>query len=426
MHDAQPAQGIHLMAKPAGPLCNLDCSYCFYLEKAPLLGSERSFRMDDATLEAYVQGYIASQPTPEVEFTWQGGEPTLMGVPFFERAVALQRRYAAGKTIRNTLQTNGTLIDEAWCAFLAREGFTVGLSLDGPEAVHGLYRKDRAGASSFAATVRGLDLLLAHGVAVNVLVTVARDVAKHPVRIYTFLKGKGVRFIQFNPVVERAVRPGESLRGQWFAQPPALSKARPTTLEGPDVTALSVEPEAYGDFLIAVFDAWIRRDVGQIHVMNFEWALAAWCQLPSTVCIFSRRCGKAAVVEHDGSVYSCDHFVYPEYWLGSLREASPAALLASPAQQAFGAAKETTLPGECLRCEYRFACHGECPKNRFAITKDGEPGLNYLCPGYKKYFKHITQYMNGMAKLVAHGQPAADIMRAFQGPLVVSLAKTPR
>ncbi len=418
--------GMHLMAKPIGAVCILDCSYCFYLEKEHRFEPRHRFQMSDETLREYVRRYIESQTTPEVEFTWQGGEPTLLGLEFFGRALGYQRAFAGAKRIRNTLQTNGTLLDEAWAEFLAREGFTVGLSLDGPREIHDRYRPDKRGRSSFDAALRGLRLLQARGVAVNVLVTVARDVARHPLEIYRFLRAEGVRFIQFNPVVERLPRPSERRIGQSFATPPALSlKGEMTADAASAVTDSSVEPAAYGDFLSAVFDEWLRTDVGTIHVMNFECALAAWCQLPATVCLFAERCGKAAIVEHNGDVYSCDHFMYPEYRLGNIRDDDPAALLASPAQQAFGAVKETGLPRYCQRCEYRFACQGECPKNRFATAPDGEPGLNYLCPSYKRYFGHITPAMNAMAKLLAHGQRPSLVMEALKGPLAIPLTRSP-
>ncbi|HET8883796.1 MAG TPA: anaerobic sulfatase maturase [Solimonas sp.] len=413
---ADAVQGLHLMAKPVGPVCNLDCDYCFYLEKEKLHAPRTKFRMSDETLRAYVRSYIAAQNTPEVEFTWQGGEPTLMGLDFFELAVRLQREFANGKTIRNTLQTNGTLLDDDWCAFLARENFTVGISLDGPRALHDLHRYDKRGRSSFDDVMRGLALLRKHDVAFNVLVTVSREVSRQPLAVYRFLKANGVRHMQFNPVVERVPTLADIARGQTFATPPQTGA---TTGAAPTLTAQSVESAAYGDFLIAIFDEWVRHDVGTVHVMNFEWALAAWCQLPATVCLFAPRCGKAAIVEHDGSVYSCDHFMYPEYRLGNLRDDDPATLMASPAQLAFGAAKQDALPAICRRCDYRFACHGECPKNRFLTSPDDEPGWNYLCTGYLKYFRHITQYMNAMAQLLSAGLPASAVMDAFDGPLIV-------
>lgn len=419
MSELQP-QGLHLMAKPVGPICNLDCDYCFYLEKEQLHPPGNRFRMSDEVLRAYVQRYIAAQRSPEVEFTWQGGEPTLLGLEFFERAVAYQQQFADGKVIRNTLQTNGTLLDEAWCAFLSSEGFTVGISLDGPQPLHDLYRPDKRGRSSFDRVMRGLRLLQQHQVAYNVLVTVTREATAQPLALYRFLRDAGVRHIQFNPVVERVPSAADVARGQTFATPPEL-RLRDLAAAAAQVTAQSVEAEAYGDFLGAIFDEWVRQDVGTVHVMNFEWALAAWCQLPPSVCLFAPRCGQAAIVEHDGSLYSCDHYMYPEYRLGDIRQQDPAELLASPAQQAFGAAKEEALPDYCRRCEYLFACHGECPKNRFIDTPDGQPGLNYLCAGYRRYFRHVTPYLNAMAKLIAHGQPAELIMQAFHGPLLIKL-----
>lgn len=420
MSEAQ--QGLHLMAKPIGPLCNLDCGYCFYLEKEQFYPPREKFRMDDAVLRAYVRRYIEGQTSPEVEFTWQGGEPTLLGLDFFRRAVALQREHAGGKVVRNSLQTNATLLDEEWAAFLAAERFTVGISIDGPRAIHDAQRPDKQGRSSFDDAMRGLRLLRDAGVDINVLVTVTRASSAHGLEIYRFLRAEGVKYIQFNPVVERApaAPSGEHPIQLHFARPPSLSTTAQVE-RGLRVTGDTVERGAYGDFLIAVFDEWVRHDVGQVHVMNFEWALAAWLQLPATVCLFSQRCGKAMIVEHSGDVYSCDHFMYPEYRIGNVRQDTLEAMAASPAQQAFGAAKEEALPGYCRRCPYLFACHGECPKNRFAESPDGEAGMNYLCPSYEKYFRHITRAMNGMAQLVANGMPAASIMEAFKGPLLIRL-----
>ncbi len=425
--EVQPEQGIHVMAKPVGALCNLDCGYCFYLEKESYFDKHERFRMSDGVLEAYVRGYIAAQTTPEVEFTWHGGEPTLMGLEFFERAVALQRLHASGKVIRNSVQTNGTLLDDAWCTFLKRENFLVGLSLDGPRAMNDVSRPDKRGRSSFDNTLRGLRALIRHGVDFNVLVTVSSANVGRPLELYEFLKSEGVRFIQFSPVVERVARPAEAAIGLHFANPPKwVSPPNAIADRHATVTPHSVDAVAYGDFLIAVFDRWVQQDVGQVYVMNFEWALAAWCQLPPSTCIFAPRCGKAAIVEHDGSVYSCDHFMYPDYRLGSIGADDLSALLDSPIQQAFGAAKETTLPGQCLRCEFRFACHGECPKNRFVTTADGEPGLNYLCAGYLKYFRHITPAMNRIAQLLAAGRDPAEVMCQAPAPQASSPSRNAR
>jgi uncharacterized protein len=419
---AESLTGIHLMAKAIGPLCNLDCGYCFYLEKESAFPARERFRMSDDVLESYVQRYIAAQSAPEVEFTWQGGEPTLMGVEFFERAVALQKKFSQGKQIRNTLQTNGTLLDDAWGTFLKREGFLVGVSLDGPRALNDIARPDKQGKSSYDNTLRGLAVLSRHSVDFNVLVTVSSANVSHPLEIYRHLKELGANFIQFNPVVERVAQPKETVIGLHFAVPPALSlpkvaavaQTAPFDNSASSVTSHSVSALAYGKFLTAIFDEWIRGDVGTVYVMNFEWALASWCQLAPGACIFSARCGKAAIVEHDGSVYSCDHFMYPQYRLGNLATDDLSAMMNSPAQKAFGSAKETTLPSACLSCEFRFACNGECPKNRFIKTADGEAGLNYLCAGYKHYFHHITPAMNIMARLLGEGRDVAEVMSLIE------------
>ena len=408
--------GIHLMAKPIGPLCNLDCSYCFYLEKENLYPDRTRFSMSDEVLRAYIAQNIQREAGPEVLFTWQGGEPMLRGLAFYQRAVAIQRELAGGKAIRNALQTNGTLLDDEWCAFLADAGFMVGLSIDGPRALHDSARVDKQGRPTFDAVMRGLALLRKYRIAFNVLVTVTNAVASHPDEVYRFIRREGITHVQFNPVVERAPDQNEHAIGLTFARPGQVSRSRPVQA----VTPHSVGAEQYGDFLIAIFNQWVRNDVGSIYVMNFEWALTSFLGLPSTVCLFAENCGRALIVEHNGDVFSCDHFMYPEHLLGNLRDTDVATLAASPQQQAFGRAK-AALPDDCQQCLYKFACHGECPKNRFMHTQDGQPGLNYLCPSYKKYFRHITQYMNAMGKLIAHGQPASLIMQAFNGPLAVKV-----
>ena len=407
------------MAKPVGPICNLDCSYCFYLEKEQFYPPRERFSMTDEVLRKYVQRYIEAQSTPEVEFTWQGGEPTLLGLDFFQRAIGYQRQFAGDKIIRNTLQTNGTLLDDDWCAFLAREGFTVGISLDGPPFVHDIYRPDKRGRSSFHEVMRGLGLLKRHGVAFNVLVTVAREVARYPLEIYRFLKAEGVRHIQFNPVVERHPSASQVSQGLHFAVPPELRlHARP---EPELVTDHSVEPEAYGDFLISVYEEWVRHDAGTIFVMNFEWALNSWIGAGSPVCVFARQCGRAVAVEHDGSVYACDHYVYPEYRLGNVKTDDLGDMVDRSVASGFGPHKETSLPRWCRECEVLELCWGGCPKHRFATSPYGEPGLHYLCAGYKKFFMHIRKYLKPLAQLIAHGQKASLIMQAFEGPLVIPL-----
>lgn len=411
-------RAVHLMAKPVGPVCNLDCHYCFYLEKKSLFPPAQRFAMSDEVLRAYIEQNIRHEPGPEVLFTWQGGEPMLRGLAFYQRAYALQQELAGGKTIRNALQTNGVLLDEAWCAFLSEAGFMVGLSLDGPREIHDSQRVDRRGAPTFDAVMASLRLLQRYRIEFNILVTVTPVVASAPLPVYRFLKEAGVRHIQFNPVVERVAAERDSSRGLSFAEPPACGRAS-ISMNTVAVSPHTVGAEAYGAFLIAIFDEWVRHDVGSVHVMNFEWALAAWLQLPATVCLFADNCGRALMLEHNGDVYACDHFMYPDYRLGNLCEDELPAMADSPAQQAFGQAKSAGLPQYCRQCDYRFACHGECPKNRFITAPDGEAGLNYLCAGYKQYFRHIDRYMHAMATLVSHGQTAARIMEAIKGPLLI-------
>lgn len=420
--NANQAPSAHLMAKPAGPICNLDCSYCFYLEKENLFPPKHRFLMSDEVLRAYIQQNIRQENSPEVMFTWQGGEPMLRGLEFYQRAVAYQKELAGGKTIRNALQTNGVLLDEEWCTFLAANAFSVGISLDGPREIHDAARVDKQGKPTFDAVMRGIALLKQYQIEFNVLVTVSHEVSQHPKEVYQFIKAQGIRHVQFNPVVERAPSSDELVVGLTFAQPGKVVFAS----KKPQVTPHSVAPEAYGNFLIAIFDDWVRHDVGKIYVMNFEWALASFLGLPATVCLFAENCGNALIVEHNGDVYSCDHYMYPDYLLGNIAHTEVVEMVYSPKQEAFGKAKSAELPNYCKQCDYLFACHGECPKNRFAHTPDGDSGLNYLCPSYQKYFKHISQYMHAMAKLIANNQPAALIMEAIKAPLMVKLPNTPR
>jgi uncharacterized protein len=376
---------FHILAKPTGPICNLDCEYCYYTKKEQHYPKGHSFQMSDDLLETYIKEYIASQDTDEVVFAWQGGEPTLIGIHFFKKAVSLQKKYAAGKRIKNTIQTNGTLLNDDWCEFFATNHFLVGVSLDGPGPIHDQYRMDRGGQPTFEAVMRGLSLLKKHQVDFNVLTCVTRDSAYKPLEIYHFFKEQGIQYIQFIPIVERE-----------------MSEAQPA------VTTWTVEPEMYGEFLIQIFNEWIRQDIGEIFVMNFEWALAAWMGIPSPICIFAEECGGALAMEHNGDLFSCDHYVVPEFQLGNIHDGL-IQIVNQPLQQAFGKNKRDTLPSECRNCEVRFACHGECPKNRFLVTEQNESGLNYLCKSYKKYFKHIHPYMNVMNQLLQAGLPASLI-----------------
>ncbi|MBA4136016.1 MAG: anaerobic sulfatase maturase [Opitutus sp.] len=394
------------MTKPMGSKCNLDCSYCFYLEKEHLYPGAPSFRMTPAVLEAYVRDYIAAQPAPVVSFAWQGGEPTLAGLDFFRRVVELQTRHAQGKRIENALQTNGTLLDDEWCAFLRQHNFLVGISIDGPAPLHDAYRVDKGGKPSFERVMQGLNLLKKHGVEFNTLTTVHRKNSKHALEVYRFLRSIGSGYLQFIPIVERNAA-AHTTNGLWLAPPPGHEDAAGLDAQ---VTEWSVRPADYGAFLCEIFDEWIQRDVGKVFVQQFDAALANWVGQPAGVCIFSENCGSALAVEHNGDVYSCDHYVYERYKLGNLLNSSLPDLVDSVAQQEFGKAKSATLPRYCRECSVRFACHGECPKHRFLRTPQGEDGLNYLCAGYKKFFRHIDSPMRTMGALLGMGRPPADIM----------------
>jgi uncharacterized protein len=418
MHDGRP-QGLHVVAKPIGPACNLACEYCFYLEKQALFPAGEQTRMADKVLSAFITGYISSQPTPVVEFVWQGGEPTLLGLDFFERVVELQKPFRGSKAITNSLQTNGTLLTDEWCRFLKRNRFMVGLSLDGPKEIHDRYRKDRRGRGTFDQVMRGLKLLQKHGVEHNVLACVARETAAKPLDVYRFLRDGGVEFIQFTPVVERIADAQSAGLGLRLAAPAVLDSVE----EQGEVTPWSVEPEPWGDFLVGVFEEWVRNDVGRVFVMNFEWALNAWIGNPSPVCVHAKQCGRSLVIEHNGDVYACDHCVYPQYRLGNILTGTLTDMAAGSLQRGFGITKETALPRGCRVCVVLAACRGGCPKHRFASTFDDEPGLHCLCEGYRKFFLHIRKYLRVMAQLLEHGQPVSLVMKALKGPLVITKGK---
>ena len=392
------------MAKPTGAICNLACSYCFFLDKeAAYPGS--SFRMLDEVLETYVRDLIASHQSNEVTFAWQGGEPTLMGVDFFRRAVTFQEQYRRpGMVIENTLQTNGTRIDEAWATFLAEHRFLIGISIDGPREVHDGNRVDKGGNASFDGVMRGLRLLQAHDVEYNVLTTVNGLNGDYPLEVYRFLRDEaGTDWMQFIPVVERINADGLTLYQ-----------------EGGTVSERSVLPEQFGRFLSTIFDEWVRHDVGRIYVQTFEATLRNWLGMgASGMCVFNETCGTGLAIEHNGDLYSCDHFVEPNYFLGNIQEQHLIELVASPQQLKFGQDKRDTLPRYCLECDVRFACHGECPKNRFIETPDGEDGLNYLCAGFKMFFHHVDFPMKLMAGLLRRDREAKEVMeileRAFTG-----------
>jgi len=386
-----PIPAFHVMVKPRGAICNLNCRYCFYLRKENLY-SGSSFRMSDEVLEEYTRQYIAAQQVPEVTFAWQGGEPTLMGLDFYRRAVELQQKYSKpGLLIRNAFQTNGILLDDEWCSFFHEHNFLVGLSLDGPRHLHDVYRVDKGGQPTFDRVMAAVALLKKHRVEFNILACVHAANAGHPLQVYRFLRDEvGVAFIQFIPIVEK--QPGAGRRGEMA------------------VSSRSVSGRQYGNFLIAIFDEWLRRDVGRVFVQIFDVSLAAWMEQRPGLCVFEPTCGQAMAMEHNGDLYACDHFVEPRYYLGNITRTPLADLVASPKQHTFGLDKRDKLPHDCRVCPVRFVCNGGCPKDRLLRTPKGEPGLNYLCEGYKAFFTHIDRPMKLMASLVHAGRPAAEIM----------------
>jgi uncharacterized protein len=386
---------IHVLSKPTGAICNLDCSYCFFLDKEELYPGSK-FRMTDEILEIYIRQLIEAHKTPEVTVAWQGGEPTLMGVDFFRKAITYQEKYRKpGMAFENTLQTNGTLLDDEWCEFFKENNYLIGLSLDGPRELHDANRVDKKGSPTFDRVMRGLRLLQKHGVEYNILTTVNRINAAHPLEVYRFLRDEvKTTWIQFIPVVERINEDGKTLYQQ-----------------GATVSENSVLPEQFGNFLTTIFDEWVRKDVGKIFVQTFEAAVRSWLNMPTGMCFFSPTCGSGVALEHNGDLYSCDHFVEPDYLLGNIQEHSMAELVGSDRQFKFGQDKLDTLPKYCRECEVRFACHGECPKHRFIHTPDGEPGLNYLCAGYKQFFTHINEPLKIMVDLFNKGRAAEEVMQ---------------
>jgi uncharacterized protein len=393
---------FHVLAKPIGPICNLDCKYCFYLEKESLYPQVEKWAMRDDVLESYIRQYIEAHDTPVVNFAWQGGEPTLLGVDFFRRVVEIEKRYANGKQIANAFQTNGVLLNDAWAEFFLEYQFLIGISIDGPRELHDAYRVDKGGQPTFDRVMRGIETLRRHKVDFNTLTTVHRANADSSLEVYRFLRDNGSGYMQFIPIVERIAHQvtEEGLR---LISPDFTGAAK--------VAPWSVEPRQFGRFLCAIFDEWLRRDVGRTFVQLFDVSLESWMGMEASLCIFRKQCGAALAIEHSGDLYSCDHFVYPENRLGNIMESAMAALAGSEQQQRFVEAKESTLPRYCRECDVRFACNGECPKHRFLTTPDGEPGLNYLCAGYKMFFHHIDPYMRFMASELAAQRAPANVMR---------------
>lgn len=413
----KPVQRMHVMVKPTGSLCNLDCSYCYYLSKQELLGRPEQWRMSDDILETFIRQYFEGQNHKEVVFSWQGGEPTLLGLDFFKKVVEIEKRYCPPHVrCENDLQTNGTILDDAWCEFLHEANFLIGLSIDGPKRLHDAYRRDKSGKGSFDQVFRAAKLLRKHKVNFATLTCVNRLTAKHPLEVYRFLRDViGAKRMQFIPIVEpvgfRKVAPQHwdngnmSVLGTLEARP-----GNPNSI----VEEWSVDPEEWGDFLCHTFDEWYREDLGKIYIQYFDAAVETWMGHISALCTQSPMCGKGLALENDGSVYACDHYVYPEYRLGNIMEKPLEEIAYSEHQERFGKAKEGLLPDYCRRCEYQFACFGECPKNRFIKSPDGQPGLNYLCQGWKKFFSHIDEPVQKIVRLLGGTVRKKAVTRATE------------
>jgi uncharacterized protein len=404
-------RAFHLLAKPTGAVCNLDCSYCFFLSKEMLYPGSR-FRMADDLLEAYLLQLIEAHSTaPEVVIAWQGGEPTLMGLDFFRRAIELAESYLKpGQRARYTIQTNGTLLDDEWAAFFKEHDVLVGISIDGPREMHDAYRVNKGGKGSFDQVMRGLESLRAAEVEWNVLTTVHAMNADYGRDVYRFLRDEcGASFVQFIPIIERVAEADEDGTVPWTSW-----RDRPLyEQKGTRVTGRSVSAKQYGRFLIDVFEEWVRRDVGEVYVQMFDVALANWVGAPPSLCVHAETCGGALALEHTGDLYSCDHFVEPAHKLGNIMKTPMLELVASQRQRQFGLDKRELLPDYCLECDVRFACHGGCPKDRFITTPSGEPGLNYLCAGYKDFFHHVDGAMHTMAQLLAQGRAPSEIVQLY-------------
>ena len=397
------AKPLYVMLKPAGAHCNLACKYCYYLEKNNLYQNTPRHLMSDEMLEQFTREYIEAQTMPQVLFTWHGGEPLMRSIDFYKKALALQKKYAHGKQIDNVIQTNGTLLTDEWCEFFAQNHWLVGISIDGPQEYHDHYRVTPAGKPSWEKVMQGISLLKKHRVEWNAMAVVNAYNAEHPLEFYHFFRDNGCQYLQFTPIVERLT---EHEDGRTLA---SLADNREIPLADASVT-----PEQWGNFLCTIFDDWVRHDVGKMFVEIFDCTLANWMGVLPGICAYSKECGHAGVMEHNGDVYSCDHFVFPEYKLGNIRDQSLIDMLYGEKQQAFSRLKHTSLPRQCKECDMEFACHGECPKNRFEKDKYGEPGLNYLCQGYYQYYTHVAPYMDFMKRELLAQRPPANIMNVLK------------
>ncbi len=378
------AHPLYMMAKPAGSMCNLSCRYCYYLEKSELYNEYTNKIMSDALLEKFIDEYITSQTMPDVLFTWHGGEPLMRPLSFYKNVIKLQEQYSRGHNIDNCIQTNGTLLTDEWCEFLHENNWLVGISIDGPQEFHDKYRRDRRGGASFYKVMNGIKLLNKHDVEWNAMAVINNNNVEHPLEFYHFFKDIDCHYIQFTPIVERD--------------------------QNGKLTPESITPEQWGNFLCTIFDEWVRNDVGEYYIQLFDATLSNWAGVAPGICSMAKTCGHAGIIEFNGDVYSCDHFVYPEYKLGNLNENTLVEMMYSERQKSFGISKSTSLPGKCKRCKYLFACNGECPKNRFIDTDEGEHGLNYLCKGYYQFFDHVAPYMDYMKKELDADRAPANIM----------------
>jgi uncharacterized protein len=394
-------RAFNIITKPVGPICNLNCQYCFYLEKEKLYPGEKNWIMPEDVLESFIQQYIEIQDVKTIHFTWQGGEPTLPGLNYFKKAVEFQKKYSNGKKIENAFQTNGILLDDQWCEFFVTNNFLVGLSIDGPRYLHDQYRINKKGKSTFDYVLQASRFLKKHDVQFNTLTVVNRVNSYHSLEIYHFLKEVGSGFIQFIPAVEK----------KRLDEHTNLKRVSADTGYSAQVTEWSVEPVQYGNFLCQIFDEWVRNDVGTYFIQTFDVALERWYGMPSSLCIFAETCGTTLAMEHNGDLYSCDHYVFPENRLGNIKQQPVDLLVFSEQQIKFGLDKRNLLPDFCKKCEVKFACNGECPKNRFITTPDGESGLNYLCEGYKQFFHFIAPYMWFMAEELKQKRAPANVMK---------------
>lgn len=397
---------MYIMLKPVGSVCNLACDYCYYQEKGKLYPEERNrLVMSERLLEKFVKEYLEAQTTQQVLFTWHGGEPLMRPLAFYQKAIELQRKYAGERQVDNCIQTNGTLLNDAWCEFFKKNNFLVGVSIDGPQEFHDEYRRNRQGQPSFYKVMQGIKLLKKHGVEYNAMAVVNDFNVDYPLEFYQFFKDLDCHYIQFAPIVER------------LSDHPDGTRLTTPKEEGLEIrlAPYSVDPGKWGDFLCTLFDEWVKEDVGRYFIQLFDATLANWVGEQPGVCVLARQCGHAGVMEFNGDVYCCDHFVFPEYKLGNINTRTLTEMMYSPRQLKFGADKYDTLPRQCKECEFLFACHGECPKNRFGRTRDGELGLNYLCPGYLAFFRHVAPYMDFMKRELLAQRPPSNVMAWARG-----------